>query len=123
MLRDGYVVFLDRYGEMIKTSGANVSPPEVELVLLRMPEIAQAVVIGVPDRQRGQAVTAAVVPVEGTELDVPSLLAKARQELSAFKVPRRVLVFDDADFPRLANGKPDKRALADMLTGARDEPA
>jgi acyl-CoA synthetase (AMP-forming)/AMP-acid ligase II len=119
LIRDGYLYFLGRYSDMIKTSGANVSPAEVEQVLMSLPDVAAATVVGIPDAHRGQLVAAAVVSAPGCRVDVRDALAVARKELSPFKVPRRLRVYDDDTFPRLANGKPDKRTLAGVL---RDSP-
>jgi acyl-CoA synthetase (AMP-forming)/AMP-acid ligase II len=118
MLREGFLFFIDRYGEMIKTSGANVSPPEVERVFFGMPEVSLVVVVGVPDETRGQIVAAAIVPAQGQTIDVDEILNRAKRELSSFKVPRKVVVYEDEEFPRLANGKPDKRVLIDVLKEA-----
>ena len=60
-LNDGLLFFEGRYTEMIKTSGNNVAPPEVEAVLQALPEIAEAHVLGIPDPTRGEIVAAAVV--------------------------------------------------------------
>jgi len=121
MMRNGYLFFVDRYGGMIKTSGANVSPAEVEKVLLSMPEIAQATVVGIPDAARGQLVAAAVVAAPGSVIDVSAVVSRAKQQLSTFKVPKKLKIYTDDEFPRLANGKPDKLLLLEAF-GDEDEP-
>jgi acyl-CoA synthetase (AMP-forming)/AMP-acid ligase II len=118
LFRGGYLFFVDRYNEMIKTSGANVSPPEVEQVLLAMDGVNDAVVLGVPDPARGQIVAASLTSESGAQIDVVQVLRELRTQLSSFKVPKKILVFDDEDFPRLPNGKPDKRALSQVLREA-----
>ena len=122
LFRDGYLFFVDRYNEMIKTSGANVSPPEVERVLLAMATVIFAVVLGIPDPGRGQIVAAALTAKPGIHIDVADILPELRTHLSSFKVPKKILIFDDEDLPRLANGKPDKRMLSQLLEEAPELP-
>jgi acyl-CoA synthetase (AMP-forming)/AMP-acid ligase II len=68
----------------------------------------QCVVLGLPDPQRGEAVMAVVV---GTEFDEVALRRKAAAKLSSYKVPRRILRFDEGDLPLLSSGKIDLPAL------------
>jgi acyl-CoA synthetase (AMP-forming)/AMP-acid ligase II len=106
-----------RFYEMIKTRGANVAPREVELVLEGFPDIAHALVFGLPHPDLEEEVTAVVVPAPGARPDVESIRSRARQELSSYKVPTRIeIVWDEADVPWLASGKPDKLALRARLT-------
>jgi acyl-CoA synthetase (AMP-forming)/AMP-acid ligase II len=114
-LDDGHLFFEGRYKEMIKTSGNNVAPPEVELVLQSFPEVAEAHVLGVPDAQRGELVAAAVVPAPGAVIDPDALREQVRKELSNYKVPRTIVVIAAADLPTLANGKPDRLAIRELL--------
>jgi acyl-CoA synthetase (AMP-forming)/AMP-acid ligase II len=118
---DGYLFFHGRESELIKTSGANVSPREVESVLQAWPEIAEAMVFGIADEVRGEAVVAAVIPAEGADLDEASVRARLREEVSHYKVPQQVVIVAAADVPRTDSGKPRKAALRDRLfaTGRR----
>jgi acyl-CoA synthetase (AMP-forming)/AMP-acid ligase II len=120
LIRDGYLYFHGRLSEMIKTSGSNVAPREVELLLESFPEVGLAVVVGLPDADRGEVVAAALVPATGASIDPIETLRRAGEELSNYKVPRRVLVLGEGDMPYLANGKPDRltvrRLLADGAT-------
>ena len=100
---------------MIKTLGANVAPREVELVLEAVPEVGLAVVVGLPDEERGQTVAAVLVPVPGAEIDLDAVRAHAADQLSSYKVPRRFLVVASEDLPQLGSGKPDKQALLTMF--------
>jgi acyl-coenzyme A synthetase/AMP-(fatty) acid ligase len=109
---DGFLYFEGRYGDMIKTSGANVSPREVEVALEHCPEIREAAVFGVPDGVRGEAIVAVVVPVGGTELNVAHVLDRLRREISHYKVPHHLFSMADADVPRTDTGKVKKRELA-----------
>ena len=117
-LRDGYLFFTGRLTEMIKTHGANVSPREVELALEQQPDVAQAFVMGVPDAERGEEVAAVVVPADGCDLDRDDLRARLQQVLSAYKVPRRMLVLRDDEVPWLASQKADRLAIRDLLARA-----
>lgn len=109
----GRVFFVGRYSEMLKSSGANVAPAEVEQTLLGFDGVAEAYVVGVPNPSLGDEVVAVVVPTAGAELDPATLTAQAKQELSSYKVPRRFIVVTADEVPRLVTGKPDKRSLAD----------
>jgi acyl-CoA synthetase (AMP-forming)/AMP-acid ligase II len=112
-----------RLTEMIKTSGNNVAPPEVEAVLRAFPEVKDAHVLGIPDQQRGQLVAALVVAAEGTDPRPDDLREKARAELSNFKVPRLVVIVKPDELPWLATGKPDRLAVRAMLAqAAQDQP-
>ncbi len=107
-----------RVTEVIKTSGNNVAPPEIEMVLRSMPEIKDAHVLGVRDSERGEIVAAFVVPAAGAVLDVEVIRERCREVLSNFKVPRLVVVADEDDVPWLATGKPDRLHIKAMLAEA-----
>jgi acyl-CoA synthetase (AMP-forming)/AMP-acid ligase II len=115
LFRDGYVIFHGRIGEMIKTAGSNVAPREVEAVLQALPDIDLAMVAGVPDAELGEIVGAVIVPRAGAVVDAGEVLRAAARELSSYKVPRRVLVLAESEVLHLANGKLDRRSLADLL--------
>ncbi len=102
---------------MIKTAGANVSPREVEAAI---PEVTGLVahVVGVDDAARGQVVAALVRAPDGADVDVDDLRARLRGRLSAYKVPRRVLVLADDEVPMMSSGKLDRRALKELLRDA-----
>jgi len=114
---DGMLYFTGRAGEMIKTAGANVTPSEVEQVLVAQPEVKDAHVVGVDDADRGQRVVAAVVLVPGARIEPEVLRARIKRELSAYKVPRQVFVYADGTVPFTDSGKVDKRRLAEQLAG------
>ncbi len=112
---DGYLFFQSRLGDMIKTAGANVTPREVEVVLESFPEVRSAFVVGVPDPARGQDVAAAVVLKAGQRAEAGALCARLRAELSAYKVPRHLFFYADAELPFTDSGKIDKRRLGQLL--------
>lgn len=85
---DGWLTMVDRKKLMIVRGGANVSPAEVERVLLAHPSVASAVVFGVPDERLGERVGALVVPV-GADLEPGSLARFCAERLARYKVPER----------------------------------
>jgi acyl-CoA synthetase (AMP-forming)/AMP-acid ligase II len=103
----GYVSVVDRKNDMVVTGGENVYPREVEDVLAGLPGVIEAAVIGLPDPEWGEAVTAVVVAEQAMGADDVRL--GCRSCLAGYKVPRRVL-FTDA-LPRNASGKVLKREL------------
>ena len=110
---EGFVYYLGRRGSMIKTAGANVSPAEVEKAIAKVTG-ATAHVLGLPDPDRGQIVAAVLVTLEAT-VDEIALRELLRQELSAYKVPRRFAVLRPADVPLLAGGKVDIQRLGKIF--------
>jgi acyl-CoA synthetase (AMP-forming)/AMP-acid ligase II len=113
---DNRPFFVGRFYEMIKTRGANVSPREVELVLEAFPDVAHALVFGLPHPDLEEEVVAVVVPAPGVAVDPESLRSRARRELSSYKIPTRIeIVPEESDVPWLASGKPDKLALKDRF--------
>jgi long-chain acyl-CoA synthetase len=109
---DGYLYVVDRRKDLVITGGANVYPAEVEAVLVSHPAIAEAAVIGVPDDEYGEIVTAIVVP-EGA-LTADDVIAFSREHLVAYKSPRRVELV--AELPRDPMGKIRKRDLRDQYS-------
>ena len=118
---DGHLFFHGRGGEMIKTSGANVSPREVELTLMAYPEVAEAVVLGKPDRRAGEIVVAVVVPQPGQRLDPARLRRRLDANISSYKIPK-LFVTDllGEDLPRTDSGKVQKHELLEMIAPRLD---
>ena len=116
---EGFLYFIGRADEMIKTSGYRVSPTEVEEVLYATGLVGEAVALGIPHAGLGQAIVIAATPPEGGLLDIDALLAHCRGELPNFMVPQRVVPFDS--LPRNANGKIDRRQLAEQLSNLFEE--
>jgi acyl-CoA synthetase (AMP-forming)/AMP-acid ligase II len=110
---DGFVYIAGRRGEMIKTAGANVAPKEVEGVLRLLTGAPQCIVLGIPDRERGEAVVG--VLVGGGEVDEGALQAAAATKLSRYKVPRRIISLAESELPVLSSGKPDMPALKRLV--------
>jgi acyl-CoA synthetase (AMP-forming)/AMP-acid ligase II len=111
----GVLFFQGRLGDMIKSGGANVTPSEVESVLVGLPEVKEAYVVGVADAQRGENVAAAVVLEPGAALAAGEIRARVRAQLAVYKVPRHVLVCERSALPFTDTGKIDKRRLRAAL--------
>jgi acyl-CoA synthetase (AMP-forming)/AMP-acid ligase II len=106
---DGTLKLLGRGSVCINTGGEKVFPEEVEEVLKTAPEVADAVVVGVPDDRFGEAVVAVVEPSAGAPLDPDALISWVRSRLAGYKAPRRVIGVDTIG--RAPNGKVDYRRL------------
>jgi acyl-CoA synthetase (AMP-forming)/AMP-acid ligase II len=118
IMEDGYLFMQGRLGDMIKTSGANVSPGEVERVLMQNPAIRTAIVTGLPDPVLGEIVVAAVVLNPGAHVEPAALQAELSGQISSYKVPRRIVFFDYDDLPWGASGKIIKPRLKELLQKA-----
>ena len=107
----GRIDFLGRISGMIKTSGANVAPDEVEVALRRHPGVIEAVVLGVPDEARGELVVAVVAPALDAQLDEVAIRAWLKNRISSFKIPRRVLFMTLEDMPKTTSHKIHRPSL------------
>ncbi len=106
---EGFLYVEDRIDDMIVSGGENVVPAEVEQVLLRHPEVADAAVVGREDPEWQQAVTAIVVLEDGSAATPDELRRHCAESLAGFKVPKRVELA--AALPRTPSGKLLRRAL------------
>ncbi|GAA0334304.1 acyl-CoA synthetase [Sphingomonas oligophenolica] len=109
---DGYLFLTDRGGFMIITGGVNVYPQEIENLLVTHPRVADAAVIGVPDLEMGEIVTAIVQPLDmkdATPAFAEELRDWLRGSLSGVKVPKRIEF--EPELPRLPTGKMQKFLL------------
>jgi acyl-CoA synthetase (AMP-forming)/AMP-acid ligase II len=107
---DGFHYFIGRRGSMIKSAGADVAPGEVETAIRRISGCPTAYAFGLPDPDRGQVVVA-VIATDGP-IDEKWLRRELRRDLSAFKVPRRIVAVPPAQMPLLPSGKVDLKRLA-----------
>jgi malonyl-CoA/methylmalonyl-CoA synthetase len=110
---DGYLEITGRCKELIVTGGLNVSPREVELALEEHPAVARVVVVGVPSEEWGEEVVAVVVPAGGAAPDAEALIARARERLSAYKCPKRVMLVDELPANRM--GKVQRDAIVELI--------
>ena len=114
---DGYLYFLDRKKDMIKSGGENVSSQEVEGVLLRFPKIGEAAVIGVPDDYWMEAVTAFVVPSPGEDISSEEVIAFCKESMAGYKVPKNIVI--QPDLPKTPSGKILKRRIREAYLDGR----
>lgn len=106
---EGFFYLVDRKDDLIITSGFNVYPSGVEDVLVAHPAVKEAAVVGVPDRIRGEAVTAYVVLKEDQKTDRDAIVAFCRDRLPDFKIPRAIHFV--SQIPRNPIGKPLRKSL------------
>jgi o-succinylbenzoate---CoA ligase len=118
--RDGDLWVVDRRADLIVTGGENVYPSEVERVLRGHPAVAAACVIGLPDREWGRRVVAAVVPAAGHTVSGDDLADYCREHLAGYKRPREFVFVDE--LPQTDSGKIRRGALTEQIA-ARLAPA
>ena len=111
---EGYIYFISRHDEMIKTSGYRVSPTEVEEVVYATGMAAEAAALGIPHPVLGQAIVVIATPRDGGDLDVDNLLAECKQRLPGFMVPALIKA-RSGSLPRNPNGKIDRKLMAQEL--------
>jgi fatty-acyl-CoA synthase len=112
---ESYLHWTGRITEMIKTGGANVSPVEIEETLLRHPALWTARAVGLPDDKLGEMVVVCAVAHDGVDVDEDDVRGFLRGRLASYKIPRRVLFFDEHELSLTGNAKiraEDLRALA-----------
>lgn len=110
---EGFLYFVGRGDDMIKTSGYRVSPTEIEEAVHETGLVSEVAALGVADDQLGQAVVLALVAKEGETLDTAAVLHFCREVLPAYMVPRRAVAMES--LPRSPNGKLDRAAIAARL--------
>jgi acyl-CoA synthetase (AMP-forming)/AMP-acid ligase II len=110
----GYVRVTDRKKDIYIMGGFNVSPAEVENLLLKFPKIEQVAVVGVPDQRFGQVGMAFVIPRPGLTVTAEEVIEYAREHIANYKVPRRVEIV--SSFPLNATGKVLKTELRQLAT-------
>jgi acyl-CoA synthetase (AMP-forming)/AMP-acid ligase II len=114
----GFLHFTGRGNAMIKTSGSNVSPEEVESVLREFLGVNDAIVLGLAHPVRGEEVGAVVVVRQGRSVAQDKLEAHARAELATYKVPRHFRFITEDRLPLLATGKVDRASLVKLFDEA-----
>ncbi|MGE0387683.1 MAG: class I adenylate-forming enzyme family protein [Gammaproteobacteria bacterium] len=112
---DGYLTFRSRRGEMVKVSGANVAPLEVERAILGFTGVQDCAVLGTQRPEGSVALVAAVVPLPGRTVDARELIEWLGTQLSSYKVPRVVVTVAPEDIPRTGSGKVRKHLLEPLL--------
>jgi acyl-CoA ligase (AMP-forming) (exosortase A-associated) len=108
---DGFLYFIGRRDEMIKTSGYRVSPTEIEEILYATKLIGECVAFGVDDDRLGQTIQVIVTPPTAGDLDVGALFTQCRTSMPAYMVPAGIEV-RPGPLPRNPNGKIDRKKLS-----------
>lgn len=110
---DGFIFLVDRKKDMIISGAENIASSEVERVLYQMEVIEEAAVIGMPDLEWGERVTAVVALRQGRALTLDDVREFCREKLGKFKIPRQLIIMDA--LPRNPSGKILKRVLREQL--------
>jgi len=118
MDEDGYLYFVGRRDDMIKTSGYRVSPSEVEDAVYDSGFVAEAIAFGIPHPELGQAIVVVAVAANGQDQDEKRLIAALAKELPNYMVPARIVW--RGDLPRNPNGKIDRKKVQAELTDLFD---
>ena len=117
---DGFLYFVDRLKDIIVRGGYNVSTVEVESVLLAHRCVMDAAVVGVPHRQLGETVAAAVVLAADCDVTPDELIGHCAQSLADYKLPGRIALV--SELPRNSTGKIIKAAVRDAIRSAGPSP-
>ena len=110
---EGYLYFVGRSDDIIKSRGEKVSPAEVEDALYAIEGVREAAVIGAPDELLGEAIHAYVALEEGAKLTERDIIARCRERLEGFMVPSEVVFLDE--LPKTATGKIRKKGLLELV--------
>ncbi len=105
----GYLFLVDRLKDLIITGGENVYPREVEEVLYASPDVEECAVVGMPDREWGERVTAFIVPKPGRPVVPETIKTFLKSRLSPFKIPKEYMVV--SELPKTPTGKILKREI------------
>jgi len=112
----GYIYIVDRVKDMIIRGGVNIYPAEIEEVLTGMESVADAAVVGRPDRELGESAAAFVVPAEGAAITESEIQEYCGHHLANEKIPSTIVFIEE--IPRTPTGKILKRELREMLAEA-----
>lgn len=118
---EGFLYFVARKDDIIKSRGEKVSPREVENVLCAHPGVLEAAAVGIPDPVLGEAIVAFVALRPGSALAEHDILRHCKAHLEAYMVPTRVHILEE--LPRTGTGKVDKLSLKRLVLEARKEKA
>ena len=116
---DGYLFLVDRAKDMIVSGGENVYCTEVEDALYSHPGVLEATVFGVPDKQWGEAVQAAIVLRAGVQVDEAELISHCRERIAGYKVPKG-FEFRSEALPKSGAGKVLKRVLREPYWSGKE---
>ena len=111
--QDGFLYFLGRNDDIIKTRGEKVSPVEIENIIYKMDGIKEVAVIGIPDEIIGESIVAFVTTYRKNEISWKDIQKECALKLENFMVPHKVVLLDE--MPKSTNGKIDKNKLKEIL--------
>lgn len=118
----GYLHWEGRLSNIIKTGGANVSPLDIEEALLGFANMRVGIAFGAPHPSLGEVIVLCAVVMEGHTLDETAILASLKKRLAAYKLPRKILLFEESDLNFTGNQKIQSGKLIEQaLTRLRDE--
>jgi acyl-CoA synthetase (AMP-forming)/AMP-acid ligase II len=112
---DGYLFFAGRMNDMIKIGGANVSPPEVENVIRKIPGVKSVTVLGASGADKRETLAAAIIRTQGSTLNEDEVRTLLKPQLSSYKIPRHVIFLEDHEIPMTASAKIYKPGLRKVL--------
>ncbi len=110
---DGFLSLHGRLSEQINRGGEKIAPGEIDIALLRHPDVAEAAAFAVPHPRLGEDVAAAVVLHPGARTTLTELRRFLQEDLASFKIPHRILVLDA--LPKGTTGKVQRRRLTEMI--------
>jgi acyl-coenzyme A synthetase/AMP-(fatty) acid ligase len=116
---EGFLYFVSRKDEMLKTSGYRVSPTEVEEILYSSGLVAECAAFGIPDAAMGQLIGVAVKAQNVADFEPADLLFHCKRLMPTYMIPARIEVVEE-DLPRNQNGKIDRKAIARRYTTTSD---
>ena len=116
--KDGYLYFVGRRDEMIKTAGYRVSPTELEETIYASGLMHEICAIAVEDDKLGHVIWIVLSPKEDVGLDKDKIIAFCRLELPSYMVPQRIIEW--SELPKNANGKVDRKAISTALKNEED---
>jgi acyl-CoA ligase (AMP-forming) (exosortase A-associated) len=116
----GFLYFIGREDDMIKTSGYRISPTEIEEVIYASGLVAEAAVLGIPHPTLGQAIVAVVKAIAADAFDPTTLITHCKRQLPSYMIPLQVIW--RPSLPRTPNGKLDRRQLADIFQNVLHHP-
>ena len=117
----GLQIMVDRFKDIVKSGGENVSSQRVETVVAQHPDVAAAAVIGLPDERWGERVTAVVMLRPKRTFDQESIIAFCRERLAGFESPKQIIVTDE--LPTTVGGKVLKYRLREQLAPSPPTPS